>query len=568
MSRPPWLIVGVCLLFAAWGQEAARAQPPARTAVASVGQGGFRGMTYRRSTGRRPSSTGQDNVTYHGNNLRTGWYSDEAVLNVSNVGSSAFHLIATLALAGKSYSQPLYLSNQMVSGGSTHNLLVVTDSTDVIYAFDADTLTLVWERDFKSPGVRQQLASDIGCDDTWPNIGINGTPVVDRARNRLYVVVPTNDNGTPHLRLHAISVENGADVVSPVEVTGSVALASGGAASVDPAYNFDRAGLLETNNTVYVPLSTHCDYDSDAAHGWLFGYNADTLVMTTPLRKTTTDADIGTGSGARFLGSIWQGGFGIAADAQSNVYFATGNGPNDDGNYDFGMSVVRLPPTLNRSGSSFFTPSTWLSESQNDLDLGSGGVMLLPDQAQGPYPHLALAGGKTGMKYLLNRDRLGGLHSSDRIPFETNTAGGIFGGPAYFVDAAGNQHVLYGGTPTLNDYILQTAGGYALTLNSATNVGQLETRNAGVTPIVSSNGTQSGTAVVWAIKGPPGYINGTGAIALYAFDASNLANTLFSANAGQWIENGDTGGAMITPLVANGRVYLATDSQLTVFGTQ
>ena len=511
----------------------------------------------------------QDNVTYHNNNLRTGWYRNETTLNASNVASSAFHRIATLATGGKSYSQPLYLSAQRVADGSTHNLLIVTDSTDVVYAYDADTFGRVWVRDFKNAGagIRQQLASDIGCDDTWPNIGINGTPVIDRTRNRMYVVVPTSENGVAHLRLHALALTNGADATTPVEVAGTVPLAgSSGAASVDPKFNFDRAGLLETSNTIYVPLSTHCDFDSDAAHGWMISYNADTLAQQGAL-VATTDQDLGGFAGVRFLGSVWQGGFGIAADAQSNIYFATGNGPNN-GSHDYAMSVLKLPPNLDITKRSFFTPSTWLGESQNDLDLGSGGVMLLPDQPGGAFAHLAIAGGKTGMKYLLNRDNLGGLNATDQIPFETNTAGGMFGGPAYFVDQFGIQKIIYGGTPNLNSYALGFAPSYGLTFTSGTNVGTLENRNAGVTPVVSSNGTQAGSAVVWAIKTPGGDLTGTGTIALYAFDGANLAHRLYSATAGQWTENGDTGGALITPLVANGRVYLATDGQVTVFGTK
>jgi Bacterial lectin len=511
-----------------------------------------------------PSS--QDNPTYHNNNLRTGWYQHETTLNATNVASSAFHLIATLTTGGKSYSQPLYLTAQKLADGSTHNLLIVTDSTDVVYAYDADSLSLLWRRDFKGTGIRQQLSTDTGCDDTWPNIGINGTPVVDRARNRMYVVVPTDENGTFHLRLHALSVGNGADAVAPVEVSASLTLASGGTASVDPKFNFDRAGLLETNNTIYVPLATHCDFDSGASHGWMLSYSPDTLAKTGS-SIDTTNKDVGTIAGVRFLGSIWEGGFGVAADAGSNIFFATGNGPSDGGGSDFGMSVLKVPPSLNFAQRDYFTPSTWQGDSQNDNDLSSGGVMLLPDQTSGPFAHLAIAGGKTGMKYLLNRENLGGLHSTDQILFEANTGGGIWGGPAYFVDSSGAQKIVYGGSPTLNAYTLKTASGYGLTLTSQTGVGALEHRNSGVTPIVSSNGTQAGTAVVWAIKTPSGSINGTGTITLYAFNGANLGTTLFTASAGRWTGNGDTGGAMITPLVANGRVYLATDGVVTVFGT-
>jgi hypothetical protein len=511
-----------------------------------------------------PPTSAQDNTTYHNNNLRNGWYSHETTLTAATVASSSFHQIGTMTTAGKSYSQPLYLTAQTLANGTTHNVLIITDSTDVVYAFDADSLGLLWERDFKGTGVRQQLASDIGCDDTWPNIGINGTPVVDRSRNRMYVVVPTYENGVAHLRLHALSLASGVDAVSPVEVAASVTLASGGTASVQPAYNFDRAGLLETNSTIYVPLSTHCDYDSNASHGWMLAYNPDTLAQT-GYSVDTTNSNEGSSSGVHFLGSVWQGGFGIAADANSNIFFATGNGPNDGDVNDSAMSVIQLPPNLNFANRSFFTPSDWLSQSQNDGDLGSGGVMLLPDQTSGPYVHLAVAGGKSGVKYILNRDNLGGLHSTDQVLWENYTDIGIWGGPAYFVDSSGRQKILYGGTPSLAAYTLNTASGYSLTQTSTTSVGPLEHRNAGVTPIVSSNGTQAGSAVVWAIEGLAGN-NTTLPVTLYAFNGDNLSNTLFKATAGRWTTNGDTGGVMITPLVANGRVYLATDGEVSVYG--
>jgi len=506
----------------------------------------------------RPSNTGQDNITYHRTNARLGWYNDETQLTAANVASSAFHLIGSMKTQGKSYSQPLYVSNQTVTGGAVHNLLIVTDSTDVVYAYDADSLALVWKRSFTGAGVRQQLASDTGCDDTWPNIGINGTPVIDRKRNLIYVVVPTFESGTFFLRLHAIRLEDGVDGLTPTVIHAGTP----GSPQIDPEYNFNRAGLLEANNTVYVALSTHCDFDGGAAHGWLLGYSATTLALTGNLIDTTPNFN--ESDGGTFLGSIWQGGFGIAADENNTIFFATGNGAND-GSTDFAQSVLAVPPDLKPVNLNFFTPATWQSESENDQDLGSGGVMLLPIQTTGPYRGLAIAGGKTGEKFLLDRFALGGLHATDKIAYETNTGGGQFGGPAYFVDSNNDQKILYGGTPNLNAYTLETVP-YGLKLTSSTNVGTLENRNMGVTPVVSSNAQAAGTAVVWAISTPPGGNVGSAPIRLYAFNGANLGQTLFSATAGAWTGNGDTGGALITPLVANGRVYLASDGMVTVFG--
>jgi hypothetical protein len=108
-----------------------------------------------------------------------------------------------------------------------------------------------------------------------------------------------------------------------------------------------------------------------------------------------------------FLGSPWMSGFGPASDAQGYIYFATGNGPFD-GKSDFSQSIMKVPGNLNLAGASFFTPIQADADSEGDNDLGSGGVMLLPDQS-GSLPHLLVAGGECSsnnlgcFKYVLNR---------------------------------------------------------------------------------------------------------------------------------------------------------------------
>jgi FtsP/CotA-like multicopper oxidase with cupredoxin domain len=515
-----------------------------------------------------------DNLTFHNNAMRQGWNQNESVLTTANVASPAFGQVATLTAPagmpafGKVYAQPLYATNEADASGNLHNLVVIATSTDQLYAFDDVTLQVVWHTDFTGGGannVRQQLWTDVGCSDVSPDMGIIGTPVIDRTIDRLYVVVTTMEHGTPYMRLHAVSLSTGVDVVAPMPITGTETLATGGIASVSPLGNMNRAALLEANGNIYVALAAHCDSNlgSTFIHGWVLAYNAANLQETGSIVDLTNGSD-GTGL---FLGSPWMAGYGPAADAAGNIYFVTGNGPYN-GSTDFSMSAMKLPGNLNIGAASWFTPASEAADSAADQDFGSAGVMLLPDQP-GPVPHVAVTGGKCSLngvgclKYLLNRDNMGGMQAGNvGAIWQGNTANGIWGGPAYFVDAAGTQHVLYGGFNYFADYAI----GYPLSLIKQSSVPiRLVGTWQGSQPVVSSNGVQAGTAIAWALQTP-----GTsgGKMSLIAFDALTMS-ILFSGVAGTWIEPphaSTVGEAMVSSLVANGRVYVPTDGSVAVFG--
>jgi FtsP/CotA-like multicopper oxidase with cupredoxin domain len=526
------------------------------------------------------SSTSEpgDNVTFHHDAARSGWYSSETTLTTANVASASFKFLARLAAPagmpafGKVYAQPLYIGGEGTSDGKTHNLIIVATATDQVYAFDETSRAVVWEKNLTNPaaGITQQFAQDIGCGDVNPNIGIVGTPVIDRALDRLYVVVPTKENGSFHLRLHALSLLSGNDAVPPVEVTATVPLATGGSASVNPEYNYDRAALLEANGNVYVGLTSHCDFHSDVTHGWLLAFSSRSLALTGNLLDVTA---ANTGNDY-YLGSVWGSGFGPAADASGNVFFATGNGPYN-GVSDFSMTVLRVPGNLDVTKGSTFTPFGEAADSAGDCDLSSGGVILLPT-VSGAYPRLALAGGKCGagsakggsdgyLKYILNRDRLGGFSAGNAgALWNASTAGPMWGGPATFQDASGTTYVVWGGRP-LNTYTLNLAP-LGLSVQSHADVGCLECRDDGSQPVVSSNGTTPQTAVVWALKTPTG---SGGTISLYAFDALDMSHTLFAGSAGVWTVGAGAsyiGGALVSPTVAHGRVYVPTDGSVAIFG--
>ncbi|MBV8750897.1 MAG: hypothetical protein JO103_14420 [Candidatus Eremiobacteraeota bacterium] len=525
----------------------------------------------------------KDVLTFHGDNLRTGWFRGETTLTPTNVRAS-FGPLLTFRFPGKVYAQPLFVSGETVANGTTRDLVLIATAADQLYAVDGTTNALVWKRSFTNPpSVVQQSWVDTNCMDVNPDVGIVGTPVVDRALDRLFVVVPTRETAsgatTYHLRLHAISLKNGADAVSPVEVTGQT-----GSQQVSPLNNFQRAGLLEANGNVYVALASHCDKQTTVTHGWLLAYNATTLAQTGNLLNTTR-----TNPQNYFLGSPWMAGFAPAADAQGNIYFVTGNGPFN-GSTSFAMSVMKVPPNLDISKATSFTPGTWAQDSSEDDDLASGGAMLLPDQS-GAYAHLLVTGGKCRnygdgpcLKYVLNRDRLGGAQATPSpypngtqppapALWQADTAGGMWGGPAYFATTSG-QYVLYGGglngysymNPMLSTYALSASPVGLRLLNSASYAnGCLECRSGGSQPVVSSNGMQPGTAVVWVVQTPGG---AGGTITLYAFNPATMA-TLYQGAAGQWLKGPGTtyqGGAMVSPLVANGKVYVPAQEQVTVFG--
>lgn len=534
------------------------------------------------------TGSAQDNLTFHQNAARQGWYQAETALNTTNVASTSFGLIATLTAPsgmpafGKVYAQPLYVTNETVADGSSHNLVLVATSTDQLYAFDDVKRTVVWHRDFTNAaaGIRQQLSTDTACNDVNPNVGIVATPVVDRTLDRMYVAVPTYESGVFHLRLHAVSLKSGLEAtgtsgtINPVEISGSATLTTGGVATTSPEWNFSRAALLETNGNIYVGLGSHCDFQTGNTHGWLLAYNATTLAAAGNAVNLTDTSD----GSFQYLGAVWGGGFGPAADAQGNVYATTGNGAYN-GTTNFSMSAIKLPGNLDTTKATAFTPYGVFKDSAADDDFGAGGIVVLPDQA-GAVTHIAIAGGKCGagtaadsqgrvgtagcQKYLLNRDNLGGRQSGDAgALWHADTSGGMWGGPAYFADSTGLQHVVYG----LNAYTLSLSP-ISLTVQSTGAIagGCLECRDAGSQVVVSSNGTTAGTAIVWALQTPA---NSGGTIKLFAFDALKMSHTLFSGAAGTWtVGSGASyiGGALVSPLVANGKIYVPADGTVTVFG--
>jgi hypothetical protein len=286
---------------------------------------------------------------------------------------------------------------------------------------------------------------DVSTGDINPEIGVTGTPVIDTTSNTMYVVGKTKENGNYVQRLHALDITTGAEKSnSPVTLSGQVAGngngSSGGVLNWDPKWENNRPGLLLLNGIVYIGFAAHGD--NGPWHGWILAYNATSLQQTSAFCSTAN----GSGSG------VWMSGTGLAADTINNgrLFIATGNGaftantPPYTNTMSYGDDIVRLDVSNGALNvGDHFTPLNQSTLNGGDTDLGSGGVVLLPDQASGGHAHLMIEAGKEGRIYLVDRDNLGGYNSgSDNIVQETppnnsSVSGnlkisGVWGAPAYW----------------------------------------------------------------------------------------------------------------------------------------
>ena len=507
-----------------------------------------------------------DVLTYHNDNARTGANTTETTLTLANVNSTDFGKVGFLAVDGKVDAQPVIRTGVVIPGQGTHDVVYVATENDSVYAFDATSGDLLWHDGPSSliPGEVPVLATDVACPQIEPTLGITSTPVIDPSTNTMYVVAMSKSvvNGTTtyHQRIHALDLGTGADKVAPHAIDQSISVpgvgAGGNGSSVffDPKMYEERDALTLSNGVVYTGWASHCDIAPYT--GWIIGFRASDLGLAMvanvdPNGSPAASSDTGTSGG-----SFWNSGGGFAADSAGNLYNISGNGPFDPTQGDYGDAYIKLATTGGTlTIADYFAPSNQQYLSNNDVDLGSSGVALLPDltNAAGAVEHLMIGSGKDGNIYLLNRDNLGQFNAtSNQIVQELtgNPLGGSeFGTPTYF-----NGTVYFGGVGSSIRAFSITNGQLSTTPTS-----QSSTTFAypGSTVSVSSNGTANG--IVWAAE------NGNVA-ALHAYDASNLADELYNSNQAGTRDQFGAGNKFITPTVANGHVYVGTTDGVAVFG--
>ncbi len=475
--------------------------------------------------------------TYHNDKARAGANTKEYALNTSNVKSGTFGKRFACSIDAAAYAQPLWVANVAIGGG-THNIVIAATQHDTVYAFDADAspCQTYWSKSLLGSGETWVSSSDVGTGDLAPDIGIVGTPVIDGATKTVYVVSKSKNGTTFHQRLHALSLIDGSE-----KFTGprDIAFTSGGI-TFNPLRQNERCGLALVNGVVYIAYASHGDQST--YYGWVVGYDASTLAFTDAFNDDPTSS----------FGGIWMAGGAPAADSSNNLYVITGNGVWN-GTTQFGDSILKLSSGSNIGVSSFFTPNNEGTLNGSDADLGSGGATVLVDQPSSPVPHLLIGGGKDGRLFLLNRDTLGGQTPTDSGAVQVlSVNNGIFATPAFW------QNTLYIGP--VNDhvkaYTFNTGSGTFATSPASISPGT--SGFPGSTPSISAQGSSNG--IVWTIQ----RVSGSASV-LHAFDATNLANELWNSNAA----SGDHAGTSVkftVPTVANGKVYVGTAGEISVYG--
>jgi hypothetical protein len=485
-------------------------------------------------------------LTEHNDVLRSGANTQEPLLTTANVNSNTFGKLFTQNVDGFIVGQPLYLGGVHFPDGSTHNVVYVATQHDGVYAFDGDSPQApLWNTSFINPtaGVTTVPMIDFGCGGTgFTEIGIVSTPVIDPLAGTLYVLAKTLENGAYIFRLHALSVTTGADVTPPAVISASVTTKSG-ILQFNPAVQMQRPALLLENGAIYIGFGSN-GCDTYAYHGWLLAYNETNLQQV--------GAFVTTPNGTK--GAIWQAGGGPAADSDGSIFFAVSNGTFDAnlGGSNYGDTLLHLnPASAGLSVRDYFAPFDQETLDTTDLDLGSGGVTLLPDQGA-PHTHELLGGGKEGTLYLLDRDNLGGYNAAgdtqivQSIPHASSSE--LDSVPAYW---NGNVYIS-GQTDKIK--------AFSLANNTLSSQPTSQTSISSIVPgsvSISSNGTTNG--ILWSIPLSSPAV-------LYAFRADNLNTMLYRSSQAGLRDRLGIVPKFVTPTIANGKVYIGGTTSLSVYG--
>lgn len=506
--------------------------------------------------------------TYQNDNQRTGQNNSEITLSPANVNHVTFGKLFSYPLDGYVRNQPLYMANVLIPSQGYHNLVFVADEHNSVFAFDADGLQTnpIWQVSFNDPAngittIPSSAFSSFCKYCTQPEFGITATPVIDPSTNTIYIVSRTqqvaNSVTTYFQQLHALDVTTGDEkfggpVLIQASAPGTGVGSVDGVISFDPYWQMIRPALLFANGTVYLASSSLGD--TGPYHGWVLAYSAATGTLQ------QTGAYLASPNGSR--SGIWQNGAGLSADADGNIYVATGNGTFDvnTGGLDYGQSAIKLtqnPISGSFSVADYFTPFDQAKLNKYDWDVSSAGIGILPDQP-GPYPHLAIAGGKEGTIYVINRDAMGGYNASSNSQIPQSIVGAIRGSvPGEIVNGVWNEPGYWNGYVYmfgLHDVlkVFQLTNGQL----STTAIAQGSIRMKAPVPVISSNGTTN--PLIWVLQWEDSILR--------VYNYNNVTTEKYDSNQVPARDRLDGTAAKSAPIVANGRVYVPTETTLDVYG--
>ncbi len=481
-------------------------------------------------------------TSWHYDNSRTGVDANETILNLVNVNPNTFGKLFDLSADGAVIGQALYLPNIAIPGKGTHNVVYAATMHDSVFAFDADSNTgadasPLWQVSLLPPGATSVPMSVQGCaaGTGWTEVGIVSTPVIDSSTGTIYVVAKTYENGNTVFRLHALDVTTGSEKFGgAVQIQATYTL-NGQTDTFSPLAETNRPALLLTNGLVYLAFGSNgCNDFGDK--GWVISYNSSTLVQEGAF---TTEP-------GKPLAAIWMKGGGLSADSASNIYGEAAEGSFTPG-ANLGSSVFRLTQSGNTLQlADWFAPWNQDYLSENDLDLNDA-VLLLPDQP-GSHPHLALAVGKEGTVYVLDRDNMGEYCAS------------CTGTDTQIVQELPQVAKETGCLVYWNGMVYTTGTGYPIMgwalsngLLSTAPVVQTPRQVGGHSPIITSAGTANG--ILWQLNGGN----------LAAYNATTLINL--------YVTTQTNGRDTLPPLphfaqlmAVNGKLYVSTTSGITVLG--
>jgi hypothetical protein len=557
-------------------------------------------------------------TSFHNDPSITGQNLQETVLAPANVNSTNFGKLASVQTDGYSYAQPLYVANLMING-TPHNVAFVATEHDSVYAFDivndpssptGVTINQLWQRSFITggpggptmPGITQVPQPDVLSGDIVPDIGITGSPAIDTATATLYVVAKTKEvraDGNHWVQtLHALDVTTGADKyittgnggyvigdthTSPtfanettaIVVPGAGAETSGGATPMvafSALRENQRPSLQILNGRVYVGWASHGD--NGPYHGWVVGFNETTLQ---PEKIFNTSPNGG-------LSGIWQSEGAISTDGRY-LYFAVGNGGGaagfaafDPAHGNYSESVIKLDTEATGTMmpvADYFTPFNWAALDSADADLGSGGVMLLPDSVGSTaHPHLMVETGKDGHIYLIDRDNMGQFTPggpNNIVQDIVAGPGGVWGNPAFYQENATTGLIIYHGSGSdtrefqiTNGQITQVSPGNYIAYRSNQGFGF-----PGAQPIISGNGSDNTTAIDWELQVDNYGQQGPAILHAYAVVPGPVGTTmteLYNSNQAGLRDRLSGSVKFTSATETNGEVFAAQEFSFSVFG--
>jgi outer membrane protein assembly factor BamB len=499
--------------------------------------------------------------TYKNDNYRSGANTQETALTPANVNVFDFGRLAVLPVTGFVYAQPLYVPGVNING-VLHNVVYIVTEHDQVYAFDVNSGQQLWQKNLlitTSPLIQVSPVpnTDVNCGDLVPEIGITGTPVIDVPNNKMFLIAKTKEfNAINHTTqffqtIYALDIRTGAVRTPPRRIAGQVQGTGQGShngiLAFNPLIQGQRASLLLSNGQVFAVWGSHCDLD--VYHGWVMSFEEVSLIPTGIFADTPNGR----------AGGFWGGGSGPAVDASGAIYHGTGNGTYDS-NSDYGDSILRLS-WVRGTGitlADYFTASDQQTLDDQDIDVGSGGVLLLPDQPGTQYPHLLVQAGKEGTIDLVNRDNMGHFHPGNdsqivqTLPF---VIGGIWGSPAFW-----NNRIYFGGAfDHLKSFSFDPQA--QLLSTGPTSQSPEGFRFPGPSPVVSANGTSNG--IVWAVE-TDNY--GGGVAVLRAYDANNLNSELYNSQQNPSRDGAGFAVKFVVPTIADGHVFVGAENQVSIYG--